>query len=320
MNATISLVMHCLVIISIATLGFGAACALIVRPFLRWSDRFDPRSRLFLLRLFAAWPLLAGLGVGVMVSLPSINHASKLPFDHCHNPGGCLIQPVSHMLTTSEFVIITLLLGLLAWAIVNAFLQWRRADSFVKQIDIASHATLASGVRLIETALPLAFSLGLCNTISVLSTGLVRVLTPRQLNIICVHEQAHLHHHDNAYKWMLRSVCVFHLPHVRRAVLSEHAFTLELRADQHVAQHIQDPIAVAETIVAMQRLIKPFNGSELVCQFAGTALERRVQYLLAPPATCRLPTYMAVLCLLTAIIVTASGSAPLHNALEALLV
>ena len=55
-----NLVMHSLFLISVAALGLSVASALIAHAFLRWSNQFNPRSRLFLLRLFAAWPLLGG--------------------------------------------------------------------------------------------------------------------------------------------------------------------------------------------------------------------------------------------------------------------
>lgn len=319
MDADMSLVMHFLFIVSVFTLGLGVICALIAHPFLQWSDRFAPSSRLFLLRLFAGWPLLGGLVIGIMVSLPSLRHASRLPLDHCHNPGGCVLQPGSHMLTIAEFSFFIVLLGLLSWAVINALLQWRRARVLAEQIDIASHATLAPGVRLIESTLPLAFSAGLFKSVAVMSTGLVRILTPQQLDIICVHEQMHVRHHDNGYKWVLRLLCVFHFPHVKNALLSEHAITLELRADQQVAHHVQDPVAVAETILAMQRLMKPLNTNASLCQFAGTALERRVRYLLAQLPDSGLPKYTMALCLSAAIIVVAGCSAPLHGALEALI-
>ena len=320
MNANMSLVMHSLFLVSVATLGFSVASALIARAFLRWSNRFNPRSRLFLLRLFAAWPLLGGLAIGVMVSLPSIYHASKLPFDHCHNPGGCVMQPVSHMLSIGEFTLFIVLMGLLFWATINALLQWRRAHALADSIETTTHATLAPGIHVVEATQPLAFSVGLFKPVAALSTELVRLLTPQQLDIVCNHEQVHLHHYDNGYKWALRLLCAFHWPQVKRAVLSEHAVTLELRADQHVAQHTEDPIAVAETIVVMQRLIKPLKTSEPVCQFVGSSLERRVQYLLAQSPSRNLPKYSAALCLITAIVVITSGAVPLHNALETLLI
>ena len=70
----------------------------------------------------------------------------------------------------------------------------------------------------------------------------------------------------------------------------------------------------------MQRLIKPLKTSEPVCQFVGSSLERRVQYLLAQSPSRNLPKYSAALCLITAIVVITGGAVPLHNALEALLI
>ncbi len=319
MSSSLSLVMHFLCIVSIVTIGLATTCALMARPFLRWSSRFEPDSRLVLLRLYAAWPLLGGFAVGAMVSLPSLNHMSKLPLDHCHNTGTCMGQPLSHMVTGGEIAIVAALLGLLAWAAIKAFFQWRRACLLAVQIDRTSHAILAPGVCLIESVQPFAFSLGVSKAIAVLSTELVRTLSPKQLDIVCAHEQMHLRHDDNWYKWILHMLCVVHFPHVKHALLCEHAIAMELRADQKVAHQIQDPVAVAETIVAVQRLMKPFDSSEPVCQFMGTALERRVNNLLDQSSTRRLPNYSAILLALTAMVIFVSGSTPLHDALELLI-
>jgi hypothetical protein len=319
MSVNLSLMMHSLFVVAVATLGFAVVCGLIARPFLNWSNQFNPHSRLFLLRLFAAWPLLGGLAVGAMVSLPSINHASQLPFDHCHAPGGCLLQPVSHMLSFGELTLFIALFALIFWATGNAFSQWRRAHALADSIEATSHTTLAPDIHVVEATQPLALSVGLFKPVAALSTELVRLITPQQLDIICEHEKVHLRHYDNGYKWALRVLCAFHWPHVKRAVLSEHAVTLELRADQQVAQHTQDPIAVAETIVVMQRLIKSLQTSEPVCQFVGSALERRVQFLLAHSPGLQLPKYLPSLCLITATAIIIGGAVPLHNALEILL-
>ena len=320
MNANISLVMHFLLIVSVLTLGLGVACALTVRLFLRWSSQFEPHSRILLLRFFTALPLSGGLSLGIMVSLPSLGHVSKLPLDHCHNPGGCFLQPVSHMLNVGELAMIMGLLALIAWATLGAFLQWYRAYALVRQIDAVSHTILAPRVRLIETTQPLAFSLGLFNSIAVLSTELVRALTPQQLDIVCAHEQAHLRYHDTGYQWAMRLLCMFHFPHARHGLLAEHALAMELHADQQVAEHLQNPIAVAETIVAMQRLMKPLNTLVPLCQFIGSALERRVENLLAQSPGRHLPKYSVVVGLLTVIVVMTIGAVPLHNALEAIVI
>lgn len=311
--------MHFLCIVSIVTIGLAATCALVTQPFLRWSNQFEPGSRLILLRLFAAWPLVGGFAVGLMISLPSLSHASKLPLDHCHNVGGCLGQPLSHMVTGGEIAIISALLGLLAWAAIRGFFQWRRACRLAVQIDSTSHEILAPGVRLIESAHPFAFSLGVSKEIAVMSTALVRALSPKQLDIVCAHEQMHLRHHDNWYKWILHMLCVVHFPHVKKVLLGEHAVAMELRADQNVAHQIQDPVAVAETIVAVQRLMKPFDTSEPLCQFMGSVLERRVNNLIALTSARRLPKYSVALFVLTAIVIFVSASTPLHDAIESLI-
>ena len=54
-------------------------------------------------------------------------------------------------------------------------------------------------------------------------------------------------------------MCTFHYPNVKRIILKEHA-SLELRADQQVARSTRCNIAVAETIVKVQRLMSPIKS------------------------------------------------------------
>jgi len=223
------------------------------------------------------------------------------------------------MLTIGELGIAIVLLAVLAQVVCKAVRHWRRVRVLVERIDRASHARLAPGIQLIESSKSLAFSLGLSKSFAVLSTELVRALAPSQLTIICAHERIHLRYHDNWYKWVLQMLCGFQFPRVKNTLLSEHAVALELRADQQVAQHTQDRIAVAETIIAVQRLMKPLSASEPLCQFMGTAVERRVQSLLAQSRGCSLPKYFTVFVSLIAIILFIGGASPLHDALESLL-
>ncbi|MBL4868769.1 MAG: M56 family metallopeptidase [Pseudomonadales bacterium] len=264
-------------------------------------------------------PLIGSLVVGAMISIPALTHISTLPIDHCHDLNGCIGPPASHMATTGELAVISIVFSLLFVGMTTAFWQWRRTHMLLNQLDIASQTILAPNIQLIEAGLPLAFSLGVFKPRAVLSTGLVNRLTSQQLHIVCAHEAKHIHYRDGLYKWLLCFMCSFHWPGVKRALLKEHVISLEIRADQQVALNIQNPIAVAETIVTVQRLMGPTMIDEPLCQFIGSELEQRVHYLLAKTPDSALPKYSASLGFIGSLVLAVCGSVPLHNTIEALI-
>ncbi len=316
---SLSLMLHLLYIISITTLILGALCWLINPFFIKWVTKFNPQSRLILLRSFGSLPLVGALVIGAMISIPALNHSSALPIDHCHVSTNCMGPPAPHMVTISELAIISAALCLFCWATLIAFMQWRRSRTLLERLDATSCSMLTSNVQLIETERPLAFSLGIFRPTGVLSTGLVNNLSSQQLHIVCTHEKVHAHYRDGFYKWMLRFMCTFHCPNVKRGILQEHALSLELRADQQVARSTQCNVAVAEAIVKVQRLMSPIKNEGPLCQFLGTELEQRVHYLLAPTADNTLPRHTLLLSIIFVLILSVCGSVPLHNTVEALI-
>ncbi|WP_162224931.1 M56 family metallopeptidase [Neptunomonas antarctica] len=223
------------------------------------------------------------------------------------------------MVTISELAVIGTALCLFCWASLIAFMQWRRSYKLLERLDVTSGSMLTSNVQLIETELPLAFSLGIFRPNAVLSTGLVNNLSSQQLHIVCTHEEVHAQYRDGLYKWILRFMCTFHYPNVKRAVLKEHALSLELRADQQVALSTECNVAVAEAIIKLQRLMSPIKNEGPLCQFLGSELEQRVHYLLAQVPGSSLPRHTLLLSTICFLILSICGSLPLHNTIEALI-
>ncbi|AWY00539.1 hypothetical protein A8139_11475 [Marinomonas primoryensis] len=318
-HENLSLILHLLYIISITTLILGALCWLINPFFIKWVTKFNPQSRLILLRSFGSIPLVGALVIGAMISIPALSHSSALPIDHCHVSTNCMGPPASHMVTISELAVIGAALCIFCWASLIAFMQWRRSRTLLERLDATSCSMLSPNVQLIETELPLAFSLGIFRPNAVLSTGLVNNLSSEQLHIVCTHEEVHAQYRDSFYKWILRFMCTFHYPSVKRGILQEHALSLELRVDQQVARSTQCNVAVAEAIVKVQRLMSPIKNEGPLCQFLGTELELRVHYLLEQTTDSVLPKHTLLLSIILVLIFSVCGSLPLHNTVEALI-
>ena len=319
MLSNLSLMAHFLYIVSVATLLLSALSYLICPFIVNWIQQFNPQSRLILLRGFGALPLIGALVLGLMVSIPSLSHSSTLPIDHCHGASDCFIPQAAHMATHGELVVISIFCSLLLWAVMAFLAHWRRSSELLERFDLALHSRLESSIQLIETKLPLAFSLGMLKPRIVISTGLVNRLSAQQLSIVRAHELIHVRYKDGLYKWILLFVGSFHWPSVKRIILDEHAVALELRADQQVARS-QSNIAVAETIVAVQRLMCASRMDESICQFLGSKLEQRIHYLLSKAPDKALPKRFLLSAVMCSLFLSIAGSVPLHNAIEALLI
>lgn len=318
MSTHLSSVLHLLFIISSAALLLGVICAIMSNSFIHWTSKFEAQSRLMLLRGYGVTPFIGALVVGAMISIPAISHTSALLLDHCHD-NSCFGPTASHMSTTGELVIIGIFSCLLLRGITRAFLQWRRSRHLLRELNSAPLLTLSPNVQIVDTALPFAFSLGIFNPKAAISTQLLDELTPEQQDIICVHETAHMQQRDGLYKWGLDFMCSFHWPSVRLALLNEHAIASEIRADHTAASAIQDKIAVAETIVKVQRLMRPMSPGEPLCQFLGSQIEQRVHILLTNSPGYEIPRNTVFSVYLFSLALAVCGSVPLHNVIELLI-
>jgi Zn-dependent protease with chaperone function len=311
-----SLVLHLFYIISVFTLLLSSACWLVSPFFTKWLKRFTPESKLTLLRIFGALPFTAAVILATIVTIPALNHDSLLPIDHCHAASGCFGASASHMVTLVELLIAGGSGSLLLWACLSALRHLYRAQKLFKRLELVSEVSQESSVKIIENPVPLAFSFGIFKPIAVLSTGLKNQLSSRQVRIVSVHEEAHTKYRDSLYKWLMRAVCTFHFPPAKKYILEQHALVLEIRADQFAAQIIQSNLDVAETIVAVKKLMSPEAPTELLCQFLASELEQRVHYLLAPEPEQSLSKKTIKLTVLTMLIIAVCASVQLHNTIE----
>ncbi len=316
MTENLSLLLHLFYIFSVSILTLSLTGWLLSRLFFNWVQQFNIKSRIFLLRSFGAMPIVGAMIICTMVSIPALNHSSILPLDHCHSSIDCVGETATHMVTVSEFAVICLMLMVFLNALFYAIKQWWRANNMLNSIAFVSRKIDGSNIHLMETTTPLAFSVGMLKPKSVLSTGLMTQLTSKQLKIVCNHEEIHTQHRDSLFKWALKLVSLFHLPKVKRTLLNEHASALEFRADQEVSNTVNSNIAVAETIIKVQRIMGSSVEKESICQFLGSALEQRIQFLLSTSPDRPLTNKTIAWFTVTLIIFASLGAAPLHNAVE----
>jgi|GEM_PF-1622816 len=309
---------HVVFLIALSVLVSSAFCALISPAYLRWVRKFEPQSRILLLRVFITAPLLGGIALGLMASLPSLSHVSRLPLDHCHDPAGCFGGYNAHVVSNFEFSVVLLLVSLFVWALFKANKQKRRSDFINLKIKSASQGDQIKNVRVIDADSPVAFSVGLLRPFIVVSTGLMDQLSAIESKVVYAHEAAHVVNKDNLYKFIFALVANFHLPNIGKTFLDEHALSIELRADAYAAGQVRSPVVIAEAILSVQRIVQshPLSGGGVLSHFSGSAIEQRIGFLLGNTRGIKLGNRSLVLSFFGVLCLMGLGAVPFHNLLE----
>ena len=139
---------------------------------------------------------------------------------------------------------------------------------------------------------PLSFVWGFRRSKLVLSSGLLRILSPAELTGVLEHEAAHHSRRDNLIKLLL-SLCSYSslaFP-LSRLVVSWRATEVEMICDEVAAERTSEPLEIAEALVKLRRetmareisanqIAKPVIASSFVSNSAIT-FQRRVDRLLA---------------------------------------
>ncbi|GAB4381802.1 MAG: M56 family metallopeptidase [Elainellaceae cyanobacterium] len=140
--------------------------------------------------------------------------------------------------------------------------------------------------RVLDVSTPFAAQIGFWQPELVLSRGLIRLLSPEQLEAVLTHEQAHQQYRDTFwFFWLgwLRQITAW-LPQTD-ALWQELLLLRELRADQWAAQRV-DSLLLAESLLLV--IQAPVQEAPNYCvPFGETTslnrLEVRIEALLAEP-------------------------------------
>ena len=211
--------MHGLVILGLSILTASLCSLFISQPLLKWIKQYTPSSRIILLRIFAAAPLGMGALLASMIIIPSINHSSILPLDHCHSTFACSGPLASHSISSAELVICVFLVGLSFWSIFSAWRDKKRSDTLINKLYQITKPCSMKSFRVLDSKAQMAFSVGIFNPIAVISHGLLQTMSKTQQDIVYAHEQVHLDHKDSYHKWLMKALSIFHWPSLRKTLL-----------------------------------------------------------------------------------------------------
>jgi Zn-dependent protease with chaperone function len=316
------LIPHVLLVALLFT-GMGTLLSALLYPlFLRAHRRWAPAVQVRAISLWIGMPWIIGLVGSVLVLMPSILTAIGVQMDHCHRHNDwhhlhlCFAHPPN---APQGFwsIGITAIWGALLLA--GVFVIMRRVMHARHMVRTLCFMSRDGAFRELDTDDLLAFSAGLRAPQIFISRGLKNVLSTEQLAIVLAHESAHCRRQDAKRLVIARAVSLGHLPIVRQRLLQDLELACERACDEYAATKVDSRLAVASTILAVERLLA--GGRRLVgaLPFSGSMTRVRVEALLTEPHPNK-PTFAipALVSCVTALALMAIID-PLHHFTETLL-
>lgn len=308
-----------LIALAIGALVGGVAAGLLRRRVASCAPRHRHRALLGL----ASVPVLLAATLLLSASLPAFIALVVPGMDHCtvHDDGHAHLcfSHAPHGVSRSVLALLVLAGSLGVTRLAAALVRIRRTRRVLDALLASGEADSGLGVTIVESPLPICMAAGFLRPRVLIARGLLESLPAEQQEIVLTHERTHLERHDALALAVARVLCTFHLPPVRRWLLRELSIAAEQACDEAAALRVDDRVAVAATILSVQRAWTmrgtPVGAAGL--GFAMHALERRVEALLAEPRLGRGLTVHGWCSIAIALLVlAASGS--LHHWTESL--
>jgi Zn-dependent protease with chaperone function len=285
------------------------ALALIVRHLamrLIWRLRPDSLARTYAVALVmpplaSLWLITAALLPRLWMTPEAFAAQHTAPFHEIHLLG-TLTFAIEPTLAYAMVLFIAATACFVLWSNVRGSVRIGRV---ISQLDVNAVAPPSEqlalvnrvadkwglSVGLVMSDYPLSFMWGFRRSKLVLSSGLLRILTPTELTGVLEHEAAHHSRRDNLIKLLL-SLCSYSslaFP-LSRLIVSWRATEVEIICDEVAAERTSEPLEIAEALVKLRRetmtreisvnqIAKPVIASSFVSNTAIT-FERRVDRLL----------------------------------------
>ncbi len=272
-----------------AAAATSATVSLSWRLLRRRVAAWHPTDRESLLWLLTTAPSAIPTALSLVLLAPGIAGLAFPAFDHCtshpHHPHLCLAHPSAALPASLTCL---LLVGAVALSLAAraAHRTWRELREVSALWRLARQAP-GSLAAVIDSGIPFALTVGLTRRHTLVSSALVDAIDADQLAIVLAHEAEHARRRDPLRQVLARWLSVPLWPSLRRALLRELELSAEQACDEAAARGDGNRLAVAETILKIERLRAAVVGSERLAgaSIAGSAVPQRVAALLheTPP-------------------------------------
>ncbi|HHW1924388.1 TPA: M56 family metallopeptidase [Pseudomonas aeruginosa] len=277
--------------------GFVLAVALTLligafeRPLRRalWGKAPSQRARVSWWMLVT--PALAGIAyTALTIAMPSMFDSSARFAATCSAHADallhlCVWHPSGNGQSAWLWGALALLAGYAAWLASRAAVGlWRARRTLASMVRLSWRPGHPDKLRVLDVDQPMALACGVGHGHILLSTSLMRRLDPTQLRVVLAHEQAHIANRDVLHRLIAVVLSSIQLPGTRRRLLRDLELALEQRCDFAAANEVGCPVAVAETIVAVEKIFRQHAKEQvpLAMAFFSDFIPERVEALLSP--------------------------------------
>lgn len=288
--------------------------------------RLHPDPRADILRVIAVGPVaFASLGL-MLCFAPKLVAGRSSGVDHCHQHADthahfCLIHRPDGAVYGADLQVGLMVLGLAILTFVGTRLwRLRRSSESLRQLVRTARPDAARQAWWIETEQPVALSVGVMRSQTLLSSGLMKLFPERLLDSIVMHERAHARRRDGLWRIVTELMSFGHMPSTRRMILSELELACEQACDEEAGEFLGDRVQIAEALLAMERLRQDTREAvPAALAFGEHQLPARVESLLAASPGHRSTRRWMVALGLGAVLGAILVADPLHHFTESLI-
>ncbi len=317
-----AIVLNALTVISI-----GALLVILLSPFLRYFltpliQQCSPESRIKRLWALVLAPWLIGSIAATLALAPTLLQF-EIPliheYMHWHHPDEFVFSGW-HGLFIGALIVVLLAVC------VRMLLLGLRSHRHIQLLLTFSQNSNPNS-RELSTPLLAAFTVGFWRPIVFVTTALQQVLSKRELDVINLHEQAHIKKHHLIAKWCFKFLTLVFPPSTAQWLEQHFSVSLEQQADNIVASQIPDRAFIAETLLKVKRLLvlqrkaginQPALNDVIACHFGIDAIELRIQNLLATKPINSAAFYWLLLAVLPLAVFSAFSADLFHHSIESI--
>jgi Zn-dependent protease with chaperone function len=310
-----------LAFVTVGSLATALVVCLASRPLLG----LEACARHRVLLGLAGAPVLTSAVLLFSAVLPSVVSLFVPELDHCatHDDGHahlCFVHLPRAPLSAAALLVLVFATScvLARWALSGAAIL--RSSRLLRAL-VSTGLPGAGDIKILETPETVCLAAGLIRPRVLVSRGLLDQLGEGGQAVVFEHERAHIRRRDALVASLVRFCIPLHVPGVGSWLLRELEIAAEQACDEETGARMGDRMAVAEAILAVERLAQGNRSPAApagAVGFGDCAVARRVESLLEDPKRPRsLRPLGAALAL--AIIAALLGSTGLHHTTESLI-
>lgn len=215
----------------------------------------------------------------------------------------CPVVPIHHEIGLLEGLVATLLMGAMLYRIRGVLSRRRSAVA----------GTEGQRFRVLDTDQPIAYAAPSSPGCVVVSTGLLRELSPKERQVLFAHERAHLHQRHDRHL-LVGALATAIMPPLAPLV-SRLRLATERCADEAAVEAMGGDRELVATSVARAALVTT-EYADSVASFGGGSIPFRVSALIDQSLAHDRATMALVFTVFTAVAGTVASSIQLHHLVE----